>query len=101
MQTNQNLRPVRKFNEGGKMKLYSTQDCPQCKRLKNILERNGHEFEELDLRDPTNLADLRCMGIFSMSAPILVIQEDPLIYVESGPLSVITEATILDLVRQP
>ena len=70
-------------------------------RIKNILERNGHSFEEADLSDPANLSDLRCMGIFSLSAPILVIQEDPLIYVESGPLSVITEATILDIVRQP
>lgn len=83
------------------MKLYSTPDCPQCKRLKNILERNGHEFEELDLRDPANLADLRCLGIFSMSAPILVIKEDPPIYIDSGPISVCTEATILDIVRQP
>lgn len=79
------------------MKLYSVPDCPQCKRLKSVLA--GHPFEELDLRDPANLADLRCLGIFSLSAPILVISEDPLVYIESGPIAASSDATIRDLVR--
>jgi len=79
------------------IKLYSTPGCPQCRRLKSLLE--GHQFEELDLRDPANLVDLRCMGIFSLSAPILVISEDPLVYIESGPIAASSDTTILDLIR--
>lgn len=81
------------------MKLYSTPDCPQCKRIKSLIEKSGKPFEELDLRDPDNLTDLRCSGIFSISAPVLVISETPLRYLGAGHISASSDETLLDIIR--
>jgi len=62
------------------MKLFSTPTCPQCERVKSILKNAGKDFENQDLSDPANLAELRCLGIFTMQAPVLMLSEEPLKY---------------------
>lgn len=77
------------------MKLFSTPTCPQCERVKSILKKAGKDFENQDLSDPANLAELRCLGIFSLQAPILVISEDPLKYLDSNQISALSDEDIL------
>jgi len=78
------------------MKLFSTPTCPQCERVKSILKNAGKDFENQDLSDPANLAELRCLGIFSLQAPILVISEDPLKYLDSNQISALSDEDILE-----
>lgn len=81
------------------LKLYSTPECPQCKRLKGLIEKLGKTFEELDLRDPANLTDLVCSGIFTRSAPILILSTDPFRYLDASHISSSSDETIMDIIR--
>jgi glutaredoxin len=53
--------------------LYSTPDCPRCKRLAVWLAEQGLEFAIMDLTIPAVLADLRINGCFDREAPVLQI----------------------------
>lgn len=53
------------------MKIYTTATCPKCKTLKAWLSSHGYKPQELDMSAPENITDLRCSGVFAMSAPIL------------------------------
>jgi len=69
------------------MRLYTTPECPQCKRVKALLNDLGKPFDELDLREAKNITDLRISGIFSMQAPILVLGIRPLVYLDAGQIA--------------
>ncbi len=53
------------------IQLYSTNNCPNCRVLKQILEKKEIEYREVDMATPAALTELRMNGVFTMSAPVL------------------------------
>jgi len=57
------------------VKLYTTERCPRCERLKRSLESDGVPYKEVDMTTPAALAELRANGVFTTSAPVLKVGE--------------------------
>ncbi len=53
------------------IQLYSTNNCPNCRVLKQFLENKNIKYEEVDMATPAALTELRMNGVFTMSAPVL------------------------------
>ena len=53
--------------------IYSTSNCPNCRVLKQLLEKKNIQFSEVDMGTPVALTELRMNGVFTMSAPVLQI----------------------------
>ncbi len=53
------------------IQLYSTGNCPNCRVLKQFLENKNIKYEEVDMATPAALTELRMNGVFTMSAPVL------------------------------
>ncbi|MCZ7397444.1 MAG: glutaredoxin family protein [Candidatus Methanoperedens sp.] len=53
--------------------IYSTSNCPNCRVLKQLLEKKNVQFNEVDMGTPAALTELRMNGVFTMSAPVLQI----------------------------
>ena len=53
--------------------IYSTSNCPNCRVLKQLLEKKNIQFKEVDMATPAALTELRMNGVFTMSAPVLQI----------------------------
>ncbi|MDM7940776.1 MAG: NrdH-redoxin [Methanothrix sp.] len=56
-------------------RVYSTQSCPRCERLKKELTDAGISFENMDMSTPEALTELRVNGVFALSAPVLQVEE--------------------------
>lgn len=69
------------MGEDMKVIIYKTPDCPKCRELAASLTKQGIEFEEQDMSQPAVLTELRCNGVFCLSAPILRVGDD---YYEPG-----------------
>ncbi|MCK4928182.1 MAG: NrdH-redoxin [Methanosarcinales archaeon] len=54
--------------------VYSTKVCPNCKILKQILTESNISFNEMDMTTPAALTELAMNNVFTMSAPVLKIQ---------------------------
>ena len=55
--------------------VYSTEHCPKCELLKAALGKAGISFENLDLSTPEALTELRINGVFTLSAPVLEVDD--------------------------
>ena len=53
--------------------IYSTSNCPNCRVLKQLLDKKNIQFNEVDMSTPAALTELRMNGVFTMSAPVLQI----------------------------
>jgi glutaredoxin len=53
------------------IQVYSTSNCPNCRVLKQLLERMNVQYKEVDMATPAALTELRMNGVFTMSAPVL------------------------------
>ncbi|HID27445.1 MAG TPA: NrdH-redoxin [Methanosarcinales archaeon] len=53
--------------------IYTTEFCPKCQQLKDVLKSKGIEFEEADMTTPESLTELRMNCVFTMVAPVLQI----------------------------
>ena len=53
------------------IQIYSTVNCPNCRVLKQFLEKKNIQYKELDMATPAALTELRMNGVFTMSAPVL------------------------------
>ena len=51
--------------------IYSTSNCPNCRVLKQSIEKMDMEFKEVDMSTPESLTELRMNGVFTMAAPVL------------------------------
>ena len=51
--------------------IYSTSNCPNCRVLKQSIEKMNLEFDEVDMSTPESLTELRMNGVFTMAAPVL------------------------------
>ena len=58
-----------------KYRVYSTKTCPKCEQLKQALEKAGFSFENLDMTTPEALTELRINGVFTLSAPVLQVED--------------------------
>lgn len=56
-----------------KISIYSTKICPNCKMLKHLLEQENVQYKDIDMSTPIGLTELRINSIFTMSAPVLQI----------------------------
>ncbi len=53
------------------IQVYSTSNCPNCRVLKQLLERMNVQYKEVDMATPAALTELRMNGVFTMAAPVL------------------------------
>lgn len=58
-----------------KIIVYTTESCPKCNKLKNFLEANSVAFEVADMATPEALTELRFNGVFTVTAPVLQIND--------------------------
>lgn len=56
-----------------KISVYSTKPCRNCKMLKQLLEQENIQYKDIDMATPIGLTELRINSIFTMSAPVLQI----------------------------
>ncbi len=56
-----------------KITVYSTQICPNCKMLKELLASKNIPFQEIDMGTPAALTELSVNGVFTRMAPVLQI----------------------------
>jgi len=63
-----------------KIIVYTTEFCPKCNKLKKFLESNSVPFEVADMAPPEALTELRFNGVFTVTAPVLQINETFLTY---------------------
>jgi len=56
------------------LKVYTTQICPKCRRLKNFLFDKGIEFEVMDMEDANTMTELFSHGVYTFNAPVLQIE---------------------------
>ncbi len=56
--------------------IYTLPECPNCDRLKRELIQKGFVFNERNMSSADSLTELRFNGIFTLSAPVLQIEED-------------------------
>lgn len=56
-------------------KLFSTKNCPKCEQVKSDLKNKRIEFSEVDMSTPESLTELSVNGVFTLSAPVLQIDE--------------------------
>ncbi|ABE52997.1 glutaredoxin family protein [Methanococcoides burtonii] len=62
--------------------IYTTETCPKCVQLKKVLKSNDVIFTEADMSTPESLTELRLNGVFTVTAPVLQIDDDFLTYEE-------------------
>ncbi len=53
------------------IQVYSTSNCPNCRVLKQLLEKMNVQYREVDMATPAALTELRMNGVFTMAAPVL------------------------------
>jgi arsenate reductase-like glutaredoxin family protein len=58
------------------VRVYTTPRCTRCAQLKRWLRSRGIEFKELDLSDTGVAAELIMRDIFTLSSPILRVDEE-------------------------
>ena len=63
-----------------KIIVYTTERCPKCNKLKKFLESNSVQFEVADMATPEALTELRFNGVFTVTAPVLQIDDTFLTY---------------------
>jgi len=56
--------------------IFFTSNCPKCALLKNELIINNILYREYDMNDTNTLTELYANGIFTLSAPILQVNEN-------------------------
>jgi glutaredoxin len=56
-------------------KIFSTNACPKCEQLKDELKKEGIKFIESDISTPESLTELAVNGVFTLSAPVLKVDE--------------------------
>ena len=59
-----------------KVIVYTTERCPKCNKLKKFLEANSVPFEVADMSTPEALTELRFNGVFTVTAPVLQINNE-------------------------
>jgi len=83
-----------------KVRVYTTERCPNCELLKRFLAENGVRYEEVDMATAEALTELRLHGVFTLTAPVLQVGDRFLTYAdmfEGGELRKEKILEVLDL----
>jgi pyrimidine operon attenuation protein/uracil phosphoribosyltransferase len=51
--------------------IYSKEQNPQCEELKHALNEEGVHYQEVDIRNPVAITELRKNGCFALEPPII------------------------------
>ncbi len=57
------------------IRVFTTEVCPKCQRLKLFLESQGIQYETLDMQSPEGMTELLYSGVFIYDAPVLQVDE--------------------------
>jgi len=55
------------------VRVYTTEICPNCKKVKEFLAAQGEEYEEVDITTAEALTELRINGVFTLITPVVQI----------------------------
>jgi arsenate reductase-like glutaredoxin family protein len=61
-----------------KLIVYSKEKNPQCEELKDALKEEGIAYQEIDIRKPEAISELRKNGCFALEPPVLQVVQDKL-----------------------
>ena len=78
--------------------LYSTQECIHSRRLVWLLNKAKLNFEEADMKSKESRVQLKFMGIFELDPPLLVMDDNPLRFLNSGQINSMTDKDLLTLI---
>lgn len=53
--------------------IYTLKNCPNCEMLKTLLKKENIEFKQLSMNTPQAMTELSTNNVFTMSAPVLQI----------------------------
>ena len=56
--------------------VYSTENCPKCRQLKDALNEIGVEFNEMNMVSAGAVTELRIGGVFTLTAPVLKVEDE-------------------------
>ncbi len=56
-----------------KIRVYTTEICPNCKKVKEFLAAEGEAYEEVDITTAEALTELRMNGVFTLITPVVQI----------------------------
>ena len=56
--------------------VYSKEKNLQCEELKDALKEGGVHYQEVDIRNPEAITELRKNGCFSLEPPVLQVVQD-------------------------
>jgi arsenate reductase-like glutaredoxin family protein len=59
-----------------KLIVYSKEKNPQCEELKDALKEEGIAYQEIDIRKPEAISELRKNGCFALEPPVLQVVQD-------------------------
>ncbi|MDF2957345.1 MAG: Glutaredoxin [Candidatus Alkanophagales archaeon MCA70_species_1] len=65
-----------------KVRVYTTERCPNCELLKRFLAAKGVRYEEVNMATAEALTELRLHGVFTLTAPVLQVGEKFLTYAD-------------------
>ncbi|MEM2239008.1 MAG: glutaredoxin family protein [Candidatus Bathyarchaeia archaeon] len=82
-----------------KTTVFTTPNCPNCKLLKDFLEKLGISYDEKNLLDLDVQTELIMMDIFTMSAPILKIGKRILTFKELFEGGKLNEKLIINVLE--
>ena len=55
------------------IRVYTTEICPNCKKVKEFLAAEGRGYEEVDITTAESLTELRMNGVFTLITPVFQI----------------------------
>ncbi len=55
------------------IRVYTTEICPNCKKVKEFLAVEGEAYEEVDMTTAEALTELRMKGVFTLITPVVQI----------------------------
>ncbi|MDF2955056.1 glutaredoxin family protein [Candidatus Alkanophaga liquidiphilum] len=79
-----------------KVRVYTTERCPNCELLKKFLAAKGVRYEEVDMTTAEALTELRLHGVFTLTAPVLQVGEKFLTYADIFEGGELKKKRILD-----
>jgi len=79
--------------------LYAKRDCENGKRLARLLERAKLKFEKRELESSEAISQLKALGICSITSPVLVMDDNPLRFLDSSRLRTIGDKDLLAMIR--
>ena len=62
-----------------KIKVFSTQHCPKCQRLKKFLSDIGIKYESMDMETAEGMSELFNNFIYTFNAPVLQVDNSFLV----------------------